>query len=184
LLLTIAQKENDTPKLREIAFRFISYGFDADYYAIYKSAFSPEEWEDEVERLISHYAEQQRSYDDGLWNSFIGFFAQDCVADVLVAEQMTGRLLEYVSANLTVKRIERYHPHLQSRFPEETLSLFRRATDLHAEKTGEKNYETLVAALRRMRTIPNGGAVVDEMIAQYRILYKRRRVMLQMLADV
>jgi hypothetical protein len=71
------------------------------------------------------------------------------------------------------------------RFPEETLLLFRKTADSYADKNvGPKYYEHIASILRKMRKIPNGDAVVNEMLAQYRLLYKRRSAMMKILAGV
>jgi len=174
LLLTIAQKENDLPKIREIAFQFIAGSFNKEYYAIYKSAFSPNEWKEEVERLIGHYEPKVSA-----------FQSSDYVADVLAAEGLAARLLDYISNNLTLEKLNRYHKYICEQFPEKTLSLFRKTTDHYADKNvGAGHYEHIASILRQMRKITNGDAVVNEMIAQYRILYKRRSAMMRTLADV
>ena len=173
LLLTIARKENDIHKIREIAFSFIENSFNKEYYDIYKSAFSAEEWKDEVERLIRHY--EPKAHD---WSS-------DYIADVLSAEGMTTRLLDYIANHLTLNRLTQYYMHICEHFPEETLLLFRKAADSYADKNvGEKYYETIASVLRRMRKIPNGDGVVREMIVQYRLLYKRRSAMMRILNSV
>jgi len=174
MLLTIAQKENDIPKIRETAFKFIADSFNKEYYAIYKSAFSPEEWKEEVERLITHYEPKVNVY----WGS-------DYVADVLAAEGMAARLLDYIANNPTLEKLQRYYKYICEQFPEKTLSLFRKAADSYADKNvGEKYYEHIAAVLRQMREIQNGDAVVNEMLAQYRILYKRRSAMMRTLTGV
>jgi hypothetical protein len=173
-LLTIAQKENDVPKIREIAFKFIENSYDKESYLIYRSAFSPEEWKDEVERLIRHYEPRVNDY-----------WGYDSVAEVLATEGQTRRLLDYIAGHLTVKRLEQNYKYVCEQFPEETLLLFRKALNHYAdENVGEKYYEHIASALRRMRKIPNGDTVVNEMLAQYRLLYKRRRAMIRVLAGV
>ena len=174
LLLTIAQKEKDIPKIREIAFHFIADSFNKEYYAIYKSTFSPDEWKEEVERLIGYYESKVNTY----WGS-------DSNADIMAAEGMSARLLDYIANNLTLDKLQQYYEHVCEQFPEETLALFRKATDRYAEKNvGASHYEHIASILRQMRKIPNGNATVNEMLAQYRILYKRRSAMMRTLAGV
>ena len=174
LLLTIAQKENDIPKIREIAFKFIENSFNKKYYAIYKSAFSPEEWKNETERLIRHYEPGAKNY-----------FGTNSVADVLAEEGPVTRLLDYITNHLTLSKMEQYYKHFCEQFPEETLFLFRKALDRYAEENvGVQYYEHIASVLRLMRKISNGDKAVIELIAQYRVIYKRRRAMMRILADV
>jgi hypothetical protein len=55
MLLTLAQKENDTNEIRRIAFEFINERFDSKHFAIYKKAFSDEEWTAAFENLYNIY---------------------------------------------------------------------------------------------------------------------------------
>ena len=127
-----------------------------------------------MERLIGHYEPKVHP----AWGT-------DSVADMLAAEGMTARLLKYITSNLTVRKLEQYHRYVCAQFPQETLSLFRKATDRYVdENVGPQYYEHVASILRTMRKIPNGDAVVNEMLAQYRLLYKRRSAMMRILAGV
>ncbi|MDR1708319.1 MAG: hypothetical protein LBS70_01190 [Candidatus Accumulibacter sp.] len=172
LLLTIAQKENDIPAIRRIAGEFIAGRFDRDYYDIYKSAFSPEEWKTEVEKLLDRYRKDTREL---RWET-------DSVAEVLAAEQKTERLLRHVGQHLSAEKIAHYHERFAKRFPAETLALFEKAIDKYAEENlGCSSYEYVAKLLQQMRKIEGGGAIVAKMLARYRTQYKRRRAMIETL---
>ena len=67
-----------------------------------------------------------------------------------------------------------------SSFPEETLSLFRKAIDQYAEKnTGRNYYEHIVDLMKKMINIKGGKKVVYDMINQYKTQYKNRRAMME-----
>ena len=106
-----------------------------------------------MERLISYYEPKIHAY----WVS-------DYVADVLAAEGMAARLLDYIANNPTLENLQRYYKYICEQYPEKTLFLFRKAADRYADKNvGEKYYEHIATALRQMREIQNGDAVVNEM---------------------
>jgi hypothetical protein len=169
-LLKIAQAENDIPVIRGVSYSFIKDHFNEQYYRIYKSAFSPGEWPEKFEELLQHYTTQR-----GGWGSNPG-------ADLLAAEGMAERLLEYIGQKLSVENIEKYHRFFATAFPEKTLALFRKAIDHYAESnTGRTYYEHIVDMFEIMKKIPGGGAVTADMKAQYLVKYKNRRAMAEIL---
>jgi hypothetical protein len=97
-LLKIAQKEKDIPTIRRIAFEFIEQNFDKQHFNIYKSAFSAEEWNDEFEKLYSHYDKKDKS-----WHNYYN----SNIPDLLAAENLTERLLEYINSHLTAETMEK-----------------------------------------------------------------------------
>ncbi len=169
LLLEIAQNENDIPVIRKIAFAFIENYFQAKYYHIYKSTYSSDEWIHEVEKIIGHY-------------SIKNHYSNDSVADLLAEEKDAKRLIEYIEKHLSVEKIDKYHLHFSSSFPEKTLSLFRKAINQYAEKnTGRKYYEHIVDLMKKMNQIKDGKKIVNDMINHYKTQYKNRKAMMEIL---
>lgn len=172
LLLEIAQKEHDIPVIRKIAFAFIENYFQAKYYHIYKSTYISSEWLQEVEKIIGHYSGKRH-------------YANDSVADVLAEEKDTERLIKYIEKHLSVERIDKYHPHFSLSFPEETLALFRKVINKYAEKnTGRNHYDHIVDLMKKMIRIKDGKKVVNDMINQYKIQYKNRKAMMEILNKI
>jgi hypothetical protein len=120
-LLEIAEKEKDIPTLRKISFLFIKSYFYEKYYRLYKSAFTAEEWAEELENLIRHYESQGQWFNDSL-------------ATLLAAEKAAERLMNYNEKHLAANKISAYHKFFAGEFPEKTLALFRKAVDHYAEK--------------------------------------------------
>jgi hypothetical protein len=174
LLLTIAQKEGDIPALRDISRLCINEHFEKDYFVLYKSAFTADEWADAKEELLAYYEKKERNR---------GFSFS--VADVLAAEESSERLLSYIEKHPSIKNMEKYYAVFAEEFPERTLALFRKAIDQYAEKNlGRTSYEYIAHLLRTMTRIPNGGAIVTDMIYEYRIRYKNRRAMVEVLGKL
>jgi hypothetical protein len=168
-LLQIAQKENDIPALRNMSFSFIKDYFNKQYYEIYKSAFGAGEWEDEFEKLLRHYEAKQN-------------FLYDSVAELLAVEGKAERLMERIAGKLSLKKMEKYHAFFAGAFPEETLALFCKALDDYAEKnTGRSHYAHIIEVFKMMKKIPGGNAAAADMKARYRIIYKNRRAMIEIL---
>jgi hypothetical protein len=169
LLLEIARKENDVPGIRAIVFSFIEQHFDEKYFTAYKSTFAPDEWNDALEKILQHYEKNDRNFSSS-------------VARTLAFEKLAERLALYVEKYLTVKIIEEYHTAFAASFPEKTLEMFKKAIDKYAEvNMGRSCYEQIATLLKQMRKIKNGDKTVAEMIARYRIVYRNRRAMMEIL---
>ena len=169
LLLQIAQKENDSPEIRRISFLFINSDFNVEYYNLYKSTFAKEEWAEMAEKLITNYEKDGKQ-----------LFCKS-VADVLQAEKQEERLMKYIEKYLNMANLEAYYTGFATSFPEKTLSMFRQITDEYAKKMGRDIYERIGELLEKMLKIKDGKEIVKEMINQYRIIYKSRRTMMEIL---
>ena len=170
LELQIAQKESNTSVIRRVSFSFIESGFNSEYYNIYKSTFTKEEWPERVEKLIKHY---EKRYQVNWFNS--------SVAKVLKAEKQEEKLMKYVEKYLSVDILEEYYTAFSASFPEKTLALFRKALDEYAQNTGREIYAHIVKLFGKMAKIKGGDALVKEMISQYRVLYKNRKAMMEII---
>jgi hypothetical protein len=170
LKLQISQKENDIPEIRKLSFLFIESEFNTEYYNIYKKTFTKEEWTEAVEKLIKHY---EKRHNANWFNS--------SVADVLLSEKQAERLMKYIEKHLRIDMLETYYTGFSDDFPEKTLALFRQKIDEYAQNTGRNIYERIVSLLKKMVKIKGGNEVVREMITQYRILYKNRKAMMEII---
>ncbi|MDR2499316.1 MAG: SWIM zinc finger family protein [Tannerellaceae bacterium] len=168
-LLVIARKENDTKAIRKISRRFIDVYFHAEYYNIYKSTFSAESWNTELENLIKHYQNGKN-------------WVNSNVADILVEEMQIERLLAYLSKDIRLVFMEKYYKYLSSEFPQETLALFKKAIDEHMQNTGRETYENVVKHFEYMLNIEGGMDVVKQMIGGYETQYKNRKAMIEIFA--
>jgi hypothetical protein len=168
--LQIAQQEKDVPIIRGVSYSFINDHFLDDYYRIYKSTFTADEWTEECEKLLRHYL-----------NNAVSFVSS--AAKLLAAEGDAGRLIEYIEKKLSLENLERYHTFFAAAFPERTLALFRKTIDHYAENnTGRSYYERIAELFNKMKKIPGGGAVVDDMKVHYKIKYKNRRAMMEIMS--
>ena len=173
LRLQIAQNENDIPVIRDTSLLFIKSHFNDKYYKIYKSTFAKENWLKEVEKLIEIY-EKQVNYK----------LFKASVADVLQAEKQEERLMKYIEKHLTADNLEQYYTGFSVSFPEKTLAMFRQIVEQFAQNTGRDNYERIADLFKKMVKIEGGQAVVKEMIDKYRVLYKNRKAMMEILMKV
>lgn len=171
LLLDIALAERDIPAVREISFGFIKERFDAKFFQIYKATYEPEKWDQVMEELLKNYEKE---------NAF-----SKNVADLLAEEKATRRLTAYIEKHLSINILDDYYSHFYDSFPGKTLSMFRRVIDQYAAaNTGRRHYEYIAELMEQMKRIINGEAVVRDMIDQYKIRYKNRRAMMEILNGI
>jgi len=169
LKLQIALKENDTPEIRKISHSFIETKFLENYYTIYKSTFQKEEHAELIEKLFRNYANQSNNFSES-------------AANLLRTEKLTEKLLDYIEKYLSLNYLEKYYTDFLTNYPEKTLSMFRLSIDKYAAiNTGRDHYEYIVKLLKKMEMIKGGNLVVREMISQYRLLYKNRRAMMEII---
>ena len=172
LILDIAQKEVDIPVIRKISFAFIENYFQKKYYRIYKSSFSQNEWENELQNIIAHYEKK-------------GKYFSDSVADVLAEEKDAASLMGYIEKHLSAERMDKYYSHFASAYLKETLDLFQKAINQYAEKnTGRNHYEYIVTLFKKIAHIEGGKEMITTMIFQYKNQYKNRRAMIEILNKV
>jgi len=168
--LQIAQKEKNIKEIQHISYMFIESGFDSKYYKIYKSTFNQDEWTEKMEKLIKHY---EKNNSHNWFNSSI--------ADVLQVEKQEERLMKYIEKHLNVDELEKYHTVFSSSFPEKTLALFKQVIDKLAQNTGREYYERIVSLFRKMAKIKGGNELVKDMTQQYKVLYKNRKAMMEII---
>jgi len=169
LLLEIAQKENDIPAVRKLSYRFIEKYFSKEHYQIYKATFSPAEWADEREKLFLRYSGEK------------GF--SDSAAEFLVAENEIERLLHYVEKYLYMDNLERYYKVFSSNYPEKTLELFKKVIIPYATNTGRGYYEHILSLLKKMSKIKGGRRAASDLAEDFRLQYKNRRAMMEVLSE-
>jgi uncharacterized Zn finger protein len=170
LLLGIAQKENDIPAVRKLSYRFIENNFDKEHYQIYKAAFSPSEWVDEREKLFLHYSSSK--------------YFNSSAAELLIAENEIERLLNYIEKHLSVYDLERYYKVFASKYPEKTLEMFKKVLIPYAENTGRNYYENILSLLKKMSRIKGGKEAASDLVADFRIRYRNRRAMMEVLNGI
>jgi hypothetical protein len=168
--LQIAQNENDMPIIQKASSLFLTYRFDANYYAVYKSTFDETEWPQAVEKLISQYYNLNKRW----FNS--------SVADVLLAEKQEQRLMDYVEKYLSIDLLAKYYKGFATSFPENTLLLFKKTIDNYLQEyTGREHYELVLSMFNKIKQIKGGNNLVNEMMNNYSVIYKNRKAMMEIL---
>ncbi|MDR2978926.1 MAG: hypothetical protein LBV02_00560 [Bacteroidales bacterium] len=176
LLLKTAQAEKNKPEMRKISREFLENRFDKKYFTIYKSTYIDNEWMAAFEKLFRHYEMPTNQWDKGFKRN---------VTELLKAEKQCERLLAYFEKYPSIENLEQYYDVFADEFSGRTLSLFRKSLDFYVEKnTGRNYYEYAVKIMRKIQKIEGGQEVVNQMIANYRTLYKNRRAMMEVLGKM
>ncbi len=172
-LLIIAQKENEVPTIRKISYEFIENSFNEKNFKIYKSTFSKEEWQTVFEKLYTTYITPSNQWNNGFKSN---------AAELLIAENIKERLLEYIEDKGSIENVEHYYKNFSSTFPERTLLLFQNTLNKYLENNlGRNHYEYANNILKMIRKIEGGSKVVSQMVHNYRVIYKNRRAMMEIL---
>lgn len=169
MLLDIARLEGDQHAVRCLAYTFIDRSFDREYYKLYKSTFSATEWPNKLSELLNKYDKN------------VLYFSES-KANVLVEEGDLKGLILYIETHLTADRLEKYYSYFVGNFPEVTLDLFCIAISKYlVNNTGRSHYEYVVRLLMKMKKIDGGIERANVMVRDFKIVYKNRRAMMEIL---
>jgi len=169
LLLDIAQKEKDIPVVRKLSYRFIEKSFKKKHYQIYKATFSSAEWADEREKLFLRYSGKKNF--------------SNSAARLLAEENEVARLLNYVEKHLSVDNLEKYYTVFSSNYPEKTLELFEKVLIPYADNNiGRSFYGHILSLLKKMSQIKGGKKAASNLVADFKLHYKNRKAMMEVLS--
>jgi hypothetical protein len=100
-------------------------------------------------------------------------------------ENDTERLLGYVEKHLSIDTLESYYKAFVPAYPEKTLELFKKALVSYAENNiGRSHYERIYSLMKKMSKINGGKKSASDLAADFRIRYKNRRAMLDVLSKI
>jgi hypothetical protein len=141
----------------------VSRNFSVEYQSLPYSS----EWVDEREKLFLRYSGKKH-------------FGSSA-ANLLAAENEVERLLNYIEKYLSMNELERYYKVFTSDYPEKTLDLFKKVLVPYAANTGRDCYEHILSVLKKMSRIKGGKKAASDLAADFRIQYKNRRAMMEVL---
>ena len=124
-----------------------------------------------MQELISHYEKKSSHYGQN-----------KAIAEIYREEGLIEKLMQFVERNASLNNIMEYHKDFSASYPERALFMFRHIVNHFTEKnTGESNYKRIKSALKVMKKIKGGIPVVEEILQNYSVAYKRRTRMLEIL---
>lgn len=134
---------------------------DLGVYHEYRDLFDPEDWPKERERLFATLPKGA-----GL-------------AALYADEGLYDRVLKLVLEADNIYLLRAHETELLKRYPNQVLNMYAREIKRAARNTADRStYQQWVQTLRHMREMPGGEKVVEEIVAAWRVQYKRRRAMM------
>ena len=172
-LLKIYLLQNDNPKVLSLAEDLLFHGREErKYYQILKAQTPKDEWMDTVNRII-----QKMKSGSGIF----GF--NHLRAQILIEHEKWEQLFEQCKKG-GVQYVEEYEKQLKSLFEKEIFQIYLNYIEQEATITDQKSYENVGRVLKCLKTLKGGKEKVQELISNYRVVYKRRKNMIAVLDQV
>lgn len=100
-------------------------------------------------------------------------------------EGLYDRLLDYVLGTFGLYEVQRYHDVLKARYPQQLLERYTAELDRTAAHTADRRtYQSQMDVMCRMRELEGGDDAVRAILSRWRVLYKRRRAMMEELEQL
>lgn len=100
-------------------------------------------------------------------------------------EGLYDRLVDYVSNSFGLYEVQKYRTALKARYPQQLLQKYTAELDQAAACVSDRRtYQGQMDLLREMLEIEGGDAAVRAILSRWRVLYKRRRAMMEELEQL
>lgn len=173
ILLDIYEQKKDVKNIRKFAEELFFHSRGLDYYKKLKSTFDAEEWKNVNEKIIDKI--KGKTQQGGISDASL-------LADIFILEGYRERLLKLLEINSTrIEFIDSYSKHLKDEYPEKIVHLYQAAIKTYAANTGREVYYDTVKYLKNLKKFSGGEDKVKELVASFRIQYKNRRAMMEIL---
>ncbi len=138
-----------------------------DLYRELKSQYSADEWlvkREEIFKKLPAHAHVDRLYKE---------------------EMLYDRLLIYVLNSPGLYVLQEYEAVLEKEYPEQILNKYKNEVNNMAVHTRDrKHYSTLVSLLRRMQRMTGGAKIVEQIVEDWKVKYKKRPAMMDELSKL
>lgn len=135
---------------------------DLEVYHEYRDLFDPEDWPGEREKLFETLPKGA-----GL-------------AALYADEGLYDRLLVLVLEKDNIRIMQIHEAELIKRYPDQVLEMYAREINRAASYTANRStYRQWVQTLQHMREMPGGEKIVAEIVAAWRVQYRRRSAMME-----
>lgn len=173
-IIGIHRQTGNIPALIETAKElFIREDGDLKYYRLLKEYVPADSWKMFLEVLVRQLEFSSASYRDLQNLPLIYAEEQDYPQLLAFLQRAKGNRLELLM---------QYAVHLKRAYPKEVLELFTEEVRLYAEQnTGRQHYEYVARVMKKMSGFKQGKAAVKALAEDFRIRYRRRPAMLEVL---
>jgi len=183
-LLKIAELQGDTKTVREYLENFaFKTSFNKYYYQKWKDTYKKEDWELVIEKKIKtiHDAviKDQKSM------QMPDYVMLYLLGPIYVEEEMYDRLINLVVKQNDLQTILHYHPDLHLLYPAELMNLYVPLLNEQADTASDRNgYNRLFQVVDVIyKDIPEGRNALKEIVLKWKIFYKRRPAMLDVIEN-
>ena len=153
---------------------FVSGGDKLEYYRKLKTLVPKEEWKSFLDAMMeeTHFSE------------YFSFGAND-EAEIYVKERDNERLFKLLSSTRyhQLEALMKYSYYLKDTHSEQLIAIYTSLLNDYAEQNmGRTHYEYIAQALLCAKKLNEGQAAVKRLVAEFRIKYKRRPAMMEVLS--
>jgi len=174
--LKIYIRTNNVPYIISTAKElFLSKGGNMELYHTLKKYVPVDNWKTFLKKLLEQPTSEMHFY-----------ISSSVKADIYVEEEDYENLKDFLvkTSNQSLDYMLMYAHHLIQSYPEEILAIYNSKIQKYAEQNvGRNYYEYIVQVLKKMLEFPKGKEMTNLLIADFRIRYKRRPAMMEMLRE-
>jgi hypothetical protein len=174
ILLDIYEKKMDIKRIREVSEElFFSTHDKMKYYKKLKTTYDLNDWAAKCEKILDKIKGTSKSAD---------YSNAALLADIFIEENYKDRLLKLLEINSTrIEFVDQFANHVKDDYSEKIIQLFEPAIKTYGMNTGRDFYNNVVRYLMKMKKISGGEEKVREIVGQFRIQYKNRPAMMEIL---
>lgn len=154
---------------------FISKGGDIELYHTLKKYVPVDNWKTFLKKLLEQ-----------LSSDIYAYISSSIKADIYAEEEDYDNLKAFLekTSNQSLDYMLIYAHHLIHYYPDEMLAIYNSKIQKYAEQNvGRKYYEYIMQVLNKMLEFPKGKEITDLLVADFRIRYKRRPAMMELLRE-
>ena len=174
------------------------HGYRAvDYHMQLKDAFAELGWKDEYRKKLWEIVTEISPADLGVYHEYRDLFDPEDwpgereklfailpkgagLAALYADEGLYDRVLALVLEKDNIRIMQIHEAELLKRYPDQVLEMYAREINRAAAYTADRStYRQWVQTLQHMREMPGGEKVVAEIVAAWRVQYKRRSAMME-----
>lgn len=152
---------------------FVSGRDQLEYYSKLKTLVPKEEWKSFLDTMMK----------ETQFSEYFSF-GQNDEAEIYVKEKDYERLFKLLSS-IRYNQLEalmKYSYHLKNTHSEQLIAIYTSLLNDYAEQNvGRTHYELIAQALLCVKKINGGQAAVKRLVAEFRVKYKRRSAMMEVL---
>jgi len=153
---------------------FVSGGDKLEYYGKLKTLVPKEEWKSFLDTMM----------EETQFSEYFSFGAND-EAEIYVNERDNERLFKLLSSTKyhQLEALMKYSYYLKNTHSEQLIAIYTSLLNDYAEQNvGRTYYELIAQVLLCAKKLNGGQAAVKTLVAEFRIKYKRRPAMMEVLA--